>query len=124
MFRSPLMIGAELTMLDDWTLSLLTKEPVLALLNDNCSASQIFRDEKKVIWKNHNKDTGKLCVALFNLEEQEAMISIGLEEVQANLGSEEYTILELWDDSETRTISGETSEIVPAHGVKIFSFVI
>ena len=30
-FRSPLMVGAELTKLDDWTLSLLTNREVLSL---------------------------------------------------------------------------------------------
>ena len=40
MFRSPLMIGAELTKMDDWTLSLLTNEELLTLMGEHCRGKQ------------------------------------------------------------------------------------
>ena len=53
MFRSPLMLGAELTKLDDKTLSLLTNRDVLSLLTDSCGAEQVRRDDTSAIWKSH-----------------------------------------------------------------------
>ena len=52
MFRSPLMVGAELTKMDDWTLSLLTNEDLLALLDENCKGTQIERTDKVAFWIN------------------------------------------------------------------------
>ena len=43
-FRSPLMIGTEMTRLDDWTLSLLTNAEVLRLLQHSKGARQLERD--------------------------------------------------------------------------------
>ena len=41
LFGSPLMIGAELTKLDEWTLGLLTNKKVLSMLTPDCIVSFI-----------------------------------------------------------------------------------
>ena len=41
MFRSPLMIGAELTKMDDFTLSLLTNKELLVLLSEDFRGEQL-----------------------------------------------------------------------------------
>ena len=69
MFRSPLMIGAELTLLDEWTLSLLTNRELLSCMGRTCHGMQIMRSEEQVIWKNEDTESGRLCVALFNISE-------------------------------------------------------
>ena len=43
MFRSPLMIGAELTKMDDFTLSLLTNKELLVLLSEDFRGEQLRR---------------------------------------------------------------------------------
>ncbi|MCD7885224.1 MAG: glycoside hydrolase family 27 protein [Lachnospiraceae bacterium] len=50
MFRSPLMLGAELTKLDDWTLSLLTNREVLSLLEDGRHGAQVQRTKEYAVW--------------------------------------------------------------------------
>jgi len=57
-FGSPLMIGAELTKLDQATLSLLTNKRVLKMLTPECRPRQVCLDEKKAIWKAVNGKTG------------------------------------------------------------------
>ena len=49
MFRSPLMIGAELTKMDDWTLSLLTNEELLTLMGEHCRGKQLRRTETEAV---------------------------------------------------------------------------
>ena len=49
-FRSPLMIGAELTKLDDFTLSLLTNDEVLALTKNHAQAKLVSRTEDYAVW--------------------------------------------------------------------------
>lgn len=120
MFRSPLMVGAELTKLDEWTLSLLTNQELLSLMNENCQGIQLVLNDKMAVWKNKNHKTGALYVALFNLSDTEAMISIDLSELEEALPEKEYSLSELWDKSQAYTKQGRIEAVVPAHGVKAY----
>ena len=121
MFRSPLMIGAELTLMDDWTLSLLTNRDLLALMGETCKGTQILRTDKEVIWKNKDSVSGRLCVALFNTDDKNALLSIGLDELEEGYqAGEEKALYELWDKQEINTVSGKIEAEVPAHGVKVY----
>lgn len=55
MFRSPLMLGAEMTKLDDWTLSLLTNREALSLLQDGRHGVQVLRTKDCVVWGNYRE---------------------------------------------------------------------
>ncbi len=132
MFRSPLMIGAELTMLDDWTLSLLTNREVLEMMQETCKGMQITRTDDYAVWKNIDEDSGRLCVALFNLSDEDKSLSVGLaelEEVTAveaaaseenAVAEQEQKLFELWEKKEGLTVSGRIEAAVPAHGVKVY----
>ncbi len=118
MFRSPLMIGAELTKMDDWTLSLLTNRELLGLLNENCHGTQIIRNDKMAVWKNRNAQTGALYVALFNLSDEEDMLSVSVEELEEAQSIK--TLHEIWDKTEVRVLEDKIASVVPAHGVKLY----
>lgn len=121
MFRSPLMIGAELTKLDDDTLQYLTNEKLLALLSADCKGTQLLRTDKEAIWKNKNRKTGELTVALFNLSEEEREVSVSLNELEENLDCEkEYALVELWDKTAANTTQGNVKAVVPKHGVVVY----
>ncbi|MDE6389550.1 MAG: glycoside hydrolase family 27 protein [Lachnospiraceae bacterium] len=127
MFRSPLMIGAELTLLDDWTLSLLTNRDMLDMMKETCKGMQIIRTDDYAVWVNQDEASGRLCVALFNLSDgEEKTLSVALAELEnftAGEGisvREEKTIFELWDKQESTTVSGRVEATVPAHGVKVY----
>lgn len=117
-FRSPLMIGAELTRLDEWTKTLLTNPDVLDLLSDDCKAIQLARDEKHCIWHSSNQKSGTHYLAVFNLleEEREIVISAGL------LKKEDWNgicFTELWTGEMFTNISKDLVLKVPGHGAKI-----
>ena len=117
-FRSPLMIGAELTRLDEWTKTLLTNPDVLDLLSDDCKAIQLARDEKHCIWHSSNQKSGTHYLAVFNLleEEREIVISAGL------LKKEDWNgicFTELWTGEMFTNISKHLVLKVPGHGAKI-----
>ncbi len=121
MFRSPLMIGAELTLLDDWTLSLLTNRDILALMKESCKGTQILRTEDLAVWKNKDEAAGRLCVALFNLSDEAQTVSVGIEELgEEALISEDTVLFELWEQKETTVVSGRIEAGIPAHGVKVY----
>lgn len=81
LFGSPLMIGAELTKLDEWTLGLLTNKKVLSMLTPDCKPHQIARDDNQAAWSAHNEKTGQTYVALFNLSEEVQIVNADIESI-------------------------------------------
>ena len=107
-FHSPLMLGAELTKLDDWTLQLLQNEELLRLHSGSFTARQLRRSKEECLWAAVDPQTGEHYIALFNLTEQPRQISLTKEELTAAFpgfvpGSEPYR--EVW--------SGEIIETDP-----------
>ncbi len=74
-FGSPLMLGAEMTKLDDWTLSLLTNRDILAMRTPDCRPRQLFRTAEEAAWTACNEKTGEIYVAIFNLSDKERTVS-------------------------------------------------
>ena len=78
-FGSPLMLGAEMTKLDEWTLSLLQNKQLLKLLNGRFTARQVLRDKEKAVWAAVSPE-GERYIALFNLSEDTRTVSVDPEE--------------------------------------------
>ena len=110
MFRSPLMLGAELTRLDDWTLSLITNKELLKLLDENCRGAQLFRNDEMAAWKNVNQKTGETHIVLFNLDDEEKTL-------EWELGCD-YELYDIWSGEKSKTVGGRIAAKVNAHGVK------
>ncbi len=70
-FRSPLMIGGELTLLDQDELALLQDETLNGLNMYGGQPEQLFNDGKIVIWTNVNTKTKVRYIAVFNISEDE-----------------------------------------------------
>ena len=118
LFGSPLMLGAELTKLDDWTLSLLTNREVLGMLSPECRPRQLRLDETQAVWKACDARTGRLYVALFNLGEETALITVDAEETGINTAAE---LKELWTNE--RKALPENSLLqaeLPPHGCAVY----
>ena len=117
-FRSPLMIGAKLPDLDEWTLSLLTNREVLALLSDSCRGEQIVRDSSHSVWRSVNEKDGSRYAALFNFRDETAGVGVSLEE----LGVKESgcRLRELWTGEENMTVEGRIEAQIAAHGAKLY----
>ncbi len=119
-FRSPMMIGAELTLLDDWTLSLLTNKDVLDLLKEDWSAKQYSKDKTSAIWYSDNKTTGQRCIGLFNLSEESMTITIPETLLEGAFASKKGT--ELWTGDIYEKENGHIECTIPAHGAKLIRF--
>ena len=80
-FGSPMMIGAELPLLDKPTLALLTNREVLHLLHPECRAKQVRLTDDSSVWVSLDSKTGSVCAALFNLSDSTASVSVELDEL-------------------------------------------
>ena len=98
-FRSPLMLGAELPKLDEWTKNLLTNGKVLRLLSHSKAAKQIIRNEKQAVWMAKDTEQDACYVAVFNLSDEARSISIAVNDIELT-SFEAMKLEELW--------SGET----------------
>jgi len=79
-FRSPLMLGAEMTLMDDWTVSLLTNKDLLRANQYGKNPTQIFKDKTKAAWVSVDEEDGAVNLAIFNLSDSINKITVTSEE--------------------------------------------
>ncbi|MDO5789401.1 MAG: glycoside hydrolase family 27 protein [Fusobacterium sp.] len=118
LFGSPLMLGAEMTKLDDFTLSLLTNKKVLAMLTPDCKPKQISLDDTNAIWFASNNKTNKKYVALFNLSDETANISVNLEEL--DILKTEVTLTDLWTNNSSKNVNKIISKELAPHASAVY----
>lgn len=118
LFGSPLMLGAELTKLDDETLSLLTNKQLLALLPPSYRPRQLRRDDTQAAWIIKNAEEDTCHVALFNLSEQTMELEVTQEELE--LKAPARTRLDLWTGQESPVASGRLCAVLEPHACVIW----
>lgn len=121
LFGSPLMLGCELTKLDDWTLSLITNENLLALLTPDCKPKQIHLDDTKAIWLATNNKINKKYVALFNLSDDASNVSVNLEEL--DLHNLEVKLTDLWTNETSKSINKIISKKLAPHKSIVYEII-
>ena len=119
LFRSPLMIGAELSLLDEETEKLLANEALLSCLKQSAHGEELLLDETAAVWKNEDHVTGEIRIGLFNLSDEEQEISISKEEVSETLTGAE-ALEELFGEEDNCFENGRLHASVPGHGVRVY----
>ena len=102
--RSPLMIGAEMTKLDEFTLGLLTNRAVLDMETKTWCAHPLHTGEEQAAWIAPRRDGQGVYVALFNLSDEKRTLSLQAEE--AGLTGIAYA-RELWTGSVSMALTAE-----------------
>jgi hypothetical protein len=118
-FRSPLMLGAELPKLDEWTLSLLTNEKVLRLLSYSSGARQIMRNTEQAIWLSKDTEEDAFYLALFNLSDINRHVVVNAEELDF-ITLQDKKMEELWTGEFTDNMIDSFQAEVRAHGSKLY----
>jgi alpha-galactosidase len=117
LLAAPLMIGCDLTQMDDFTLSLLTNREVIAVNQDitGIQGKRIFpdNDRQTEIWSKPLSD-GSQAVGLFNRSEKEQTVTVLWEQLNIN-GA--HIVRNLWEQKDSGTFDGSFSAQVPSHGV-------
>lgn len=117
-FRSPLILGAELTKLDEWTASIITNPKVLRLLSYSVGARQIMRDKQQAIWFSKDTEEEAYYLAVFNLSDEIRMITIDRDVIEVDL--QDRQLEELWTGELIDIIDKSISVELPIHGAKLF----
>jgi alpha-galactosidase len=112
--RSPLIVGANLTELDDWTAALLTNATVIAMDQRGHDEKMARQDEDLIAWTSKG-DGGREYLAVFNVGDAQARVALPLSRYGFAPG-EKYSARDVWEGKDLGKIS-EASGVVAAHGV-------
>jgi alpha-galactosidase len=115
--RSPLMIGADLLSMDDFTLSLLTNPEVISVTRNSAGNRQVVRRNGSCVWIATEPGTGDKFVALFNMKEKEADVEFDLE---LDYLRGKYNVRDLWNRKDIGQAEGVLSAKIPPHGAGLY----
>jgi alpha-galactosidase len=115
LLSSPLLIGCDMTQMDDFTLSLLTNDEVIAVNQDvlGRQASRVSKSGDLEVWAKDLAD-GSKAVGLFNRGKWK-------EDVKATFSAlgvaRKQKVRDVWREEDLGVFTGEISRPVPRHGV-------
>ena len=112
--RSPLILGANLTLLDDNTLFLLTNRDLIRVNQTATHSAEVFRGNNLVGWR-ADLPGGEKAIALFNLSDTEADVTKQLSEFGTDLGDRDWNVRSVWDSGDP-VAEREFLWRLPAHG--------
>jgi alpha-galactosidase len=125
LLASPLLIGCDMTQLDDFTINLLCNDEVLEVDQDPLGrqASRIVQDTEKLIeiWAKPMED-GSRAVGLFNRSEEDTTITVKWSDFTNSPMTDlkvsgKQMARDLWRQKDIGTSDNEFSAKVPRHGV-------
>ena len=116
--RSPLMIGADLTKLDDFTLSLVTNPEVIGVNQRSANNRELFRRDGLCGWIADVPGSKDRYLALFNTA------NAGPQAVSVALGEmclgERARARDLWARRDLGRVEGKFAPTLPAHGAGLY----
>jgi alpha-galactosidase len=117
LLASPLLIGCDMTQLDEFTYSLLTNDEVIDINQDvlGKQASRIVQYGSLEIWSKDMED-GSKAVGLFN----RGLFPAPLKVTWRDLGiAGNHTIRDVWMQQDISNSDQKFAATIPAHGVKL-----
>jgi hypothetical protein len=115
--RSPLMIGADLTKLDGFTLSLLTNDEVIAVNQDSASNHELFHHDGLYAWVADVPYSPDKYVALFNMVAAPTAVAVKF----SDLGfAGNFRVRDLWRQTDLDLTSNVFAPVINAHGAGLY----
>ena len=118
-FRSPLMIGGEMTKFDDFTMGLVTNKEILKMHKNSRNSHQVWRKEingtEQILWTSTDCEGG-VYIAIFNTGDSGSSITLNLEDAEINTAD----VLELWSGKEIAKGVSSIDVKLPSHGAKAY----
>jgi hypothetical protein len=128
--RSPLMIGADLTKLDDFTLSLLTNDDVIAVDQSSSNNHELFHRDGFYGWVAGVPGSADKYLALFNTRTRPgngaqasdpACVSAPVPVKLSELGFDgNCRIRDLWQQKDLGAVTNEFAPAINFHGAGLY----
>lgn len=118
--RSPLMLGADMTQLDSFTLSLLTNETLIEV-NQECDISyRIIEHIDYDIWLARNTIKDSVYIGLFNKSDTSTEISLDLDNIDYPVGL--HDVFEVWGRYQAIIDTNTLKITLQPHDSAVFKF--
>jgi alpha-galactosidase len=117
MLSAPMLLGCDLTRLDDFTINLLANDEVIAINQDTLGRQgiSVIKDSAFRVMVKDLAD-GTKAVALFNMSETERIITVPWDKLGLN-GKQK--VRDLWRQKDLGVFDGKFESTVPSHGVML-----
>jgi alpha-galactosidase len=114
LLASPLLLGNDLTQMDDFEINLVTNDEVLAVHQDvmGKAADRVSQKDHLEVWARPLADSS-LAVGLFNRDEMDMKVAVSWNELGIK-GKRQ--VRDLWRQKDLGAFASEFSSIVPRHG--------
>lgn len=112
-FRSPLIIGANLTLCDQWTESLLTNPEVIAVDQHSTGNHAVLTTDKSAVWLARPTEGEGYFLAISNLDAASQEFHYFWKDLQ--LPGAKYHLRDLWERKDLGPFESLTATL-PAHG--------
>lgn len=120
MFRSPLMFGGDLPTNDEFTLSLLTNDEVLAVNQASAKNKQLKAENGLIVWTADVPGTEDRYVTFFNINDSgTSKISVTLAELGV---AGNYTVKDLWSKEDKGAVADRFTVSVEPHASILVRF--
>lgn len=122
MVRSPLIMGGDLTKLDDFTLSLLTNDEVLAVNQHSSGNRQLFNRDGLIGWVADVPDSRDKYLALFNtreLQTNEPPLKVGVRLAELDITGPAQ-VRDLWRQQDLGPVTGEFAPVLQSHSAGLY----
>lgn len=120
MFRSPLIFGGDLPSNDEFTLSLLTNDDMLAVNQKSTNNKQLKDENGLIVWAADVPESEDKYVAFFNTNNAgTSEISVTLAELGVN-GN--YAVKDLWSKEDKGSITDKYTVVVEPHASILVRF--
>jgi len=117
MLSAPLLLGNDLTKLDDFTLNLITNDEVIAINQDKLGkqAIPVIKTDNIQIWKKELSD-GNIAIGIFNVGDETQNYKLNLKKLGVN---SEVALRNVWRQKDIGKFQNEYETRIPSHGVKL-----
>ena len=110
MGRSPLILGANLTMLDAPTLALLTNREVLAVDQTATKSFQLLHEGDLIAWQADLPD-GQIALAIFNTGDAPLKVNRTFAEFNRDLNAHAWSVRDAWEQKDLGKQRGISAEL-------------
>jgi len=109
--RSPLIMGGNLLALDDWTLSLLANEEVIAVNQHSKNNHQALKDNALIVWTAQPQSGNAAYVAVFNTSDSELSVDRSWKDL--GIKDKSYRIRDLWERKDVNSSNRLMLKLAP-----------
>lgn len=117
-FRSPLMFGGNLPSNDEFTLSIITNDEVLAVNQNSANNRELFNSQGHIIWTADAPGTDEKYVAMFNTNNSgEEPVTVQFDQIGL---SGKHIVRDLWAKKDLGSFTDEFTAQIPLHGAGLY----